>query len=185
MVKGMFANVRALHVDGASLAMKHPSADRVERSVSRVLVENPLCAWATVTFDGRAHVHTGYFAYSAELDLFLLSHPGSLHCRNIATNPSMSVAVFASAQKWTDPGRGIQLFGTCKQVSDEDAGDAERVYSERFPAYAAWKKSLEIGDPALEYRFYRFVPGRVKILDEAEFGDAVWIEADIIQRTSQ
>jgi len=37
-----------------------------------------------------------------------------------------------------------------------------------------WKGNLKPGDSALDYRFYRFVPHTVKVLDEAEFGDAVW-----------
>jgi hypothetical protein len=41
--------------------------------------------------------------------------------------------------------------------------------------------ALKPGDPAGEYRFYRFVPERVKILDEAEFGDAVFVQADIVR----
>ena len=38
------------------------------------------------------------------------------------------------------------------------------------------------GDAALDYRFYRFVPYTVKVLDEAEFGDAVWIQVQIKRR---
>ena len=56
-----------------------------------------------------------------------------------------------------------------------------RVYGHRFTAYAAWKAALKPGDPAGQYRFYRFVPERVKILDEAEFGDAVFVQAAIVR----
>lgn len=118
-------------------------------------------------------MNIGYLAHSDELHLYLLSHPGSLHCLNLAANPSMAVAVFPSAQNWTDPGRGIQLFGACAQVADAEAPEAERVYGGRYPAYPAWKVGLKPSDRALEYRFYRFVPDRLKLLDEAEFS-AYW-----------
>jgi hypothetical protein len=131
--------------------------------------------------DDRAHINTGYFARSDALELWLLSHPSSLHCRNIVTNPSMAVAVYASAQHWTDPGRGLQLFGTCTQVAGDEAPQAERTYVNRFPAYADWKVRLKPGDPALDYRFYRFLPVSAKLLDEDEFGDAVWVQADIVR----
>lgn len=52
---------------------------------------------------------------------------GRRHIIYSATNASMAVAVFASPQNWTDPGRGIQLFGTCREVSDADAHDAEHL----------------------------------------------------------
>jgi uncharacterized protein YhbP (UPF0306 family) len=180
-VVASFQNISANAVNGAPIAGQPPSADRVGRSVARILQETGLCAWATVTQEGRAHINIGYFAQSADLHLYLLSHPASLHCRNVATNASMAVAVFVSSQDWTAPGQGIQLFGTCTEAGGDDVGDAERVYRHRYTAHAAWKAALKPADPAREYRFYRFVPERVKILDEAEFGDAVFVQADIVR----
>jgi len=181
-VVASFQNISAIAVDGAPIAGQPPSADRVARSVARVLEETGLCAWATVTQEGRAHINIGYFAQSANLHLYLLSHPASLHCRNVATNASMAVAVFVSPQDWTAPGRGIQLFGSCTEIGGDDIADAERVYGHRYTAYAAWKAALKSGDPAGQYRFYRFVPDRVKILDEPEFSDAVFVKAEIFRR---
>lgn len=180
-MKAMFANIRTLRVDGAAISLEPPSAERLQRSVFRVLDTTALCAWATVTAEGHAHISTGYFAVSDGLQLYLLSHPGSLHCRNVMVSPSMAVAVFASAQNWTDPGRGIQLFGTCAQAMNAETPEAERVYGHRFSAYPQWKTTLKAGDPALDYRFYRFVAGKLKVLDEAEFGDAVFVEAEIVR----
>jgi uncharacterized protein YhbP (UPF0306 family) len=173
-----FTNIQTIRADGTAMPSELPSRDRVQRSVQRVLDETTLCAWATVSADARAHINTGYFAH-ADVQLFLLSHPGSRHCLNLTHNPSMAVAVFASAQNWTDPGRGIQLFGSCAPVAAADVAEAERVYGRRFPAYADWARTLLPGDPARAYRFYRFVADRAKILDEGEFGDAVWVEAEI------
>jgi uncharacterized protein YhbP (UPF0306 family) len=180
-VTASFQSISANAVDGAPIAGQPPSADRVGRSVARVLEETGLCAWATVTQEGRAHINIGYFAQSADFHLYLLSHPASLHCRNVATNASTAVAVFVSPQDWTAPGRGVQLFGHCTEVGGDDVRDAERVYGHRYTAYAAWKATQQPSDPAREYRFYRFVPERVKILDEAEFGDAVFVQAEIVR----
>lgn len=41
------------------------------------------------------------------------------------------------------------------------------------------RKSLKPGDAEVDYQFYSFVPHTVKVLDEAEFGDAVWIEVQV------
>jgi uncharacterized protein YhbP (UPF0306 family) len=159
--------------------LRELTAERARRSIIRVLDGIPLGAWATITSGGEAHVNTAYYSYSEDLVLYFMSHPQSLHCQNLSANSSMAVAIFASEQKWTDPGRGLQLFGRCDQLKGRDAEIAERTYGQRFRAYADWKGSLKPGDAALDYRFYRFVPHRVKVLDEAEFGDAVWVELQV------
>jgi hypothetical protein len=89
------------------------------------------------------------------------------------------MTIFASSQKWTDPGRGLQLFGTCHETNDHEGASAERLYGERFPHYSAWRDSLKKGDLALAYRFYKFLPDEVKILDENQFGDAIFVCAVI------
>ncbi len=176
----LLSALRVLQVDGSRLEREPPSPERLQGTVFAILGDVPLCAWASVTPGNQAHINIGYFAYSLDLKLFLLSHPDSLHSRNIVNNSTMAVAVFASSQNWTDPGRGIQLFGDCRQVADADAPEAERRYGERFPEYAKWKATREPTDRSREYRLYCFTPQRIKVLDEAEFGDAVWIEADVI-----
>ena len=178
-----FSRMRAIRVDGTPSEVERLTAERVWRSIIRVLDETTLGAWATVTSGGEAHVNTAYYSYSEDLVLHFMSHPNSLHCLNVSANSSMAVAIFASEQKWTDPGRGLQLFGRCDQLRGEDAETAERAYGQRFRTYADWKGSLKPGDAALDYRFYRFVPHTVKVLDEAEFGDAVWVEVQVARRS--
>lgn len=178
-MRAALVNLRSLGADGAVHRSPPPAAARVQQAVGRILESTPLCAWSTVVADGRAHVNIGYFAYSGDLHLYLLSHPASLHCRNLRVNPSMAVAVFESAQSWTGPDRGLQLFGTCAPVADAERPEAERIYAARYPAFAQWKRNLPAGDRTLEYRLYRFVPDRLKILDEAEFGEALFIVADV------
>jgi uncharacterized protein len=176
-----FVNILSVSVDSEPLLIPPVTGERLHLAVARILDFTPLCSWSTVAPPSQAHVNIGYLAHSEDLHLYLLSHPGSRHCRNLAANPSMAVAVFPSAQNWTDPGRGIQLFGTCAPVAEAAVPEAERVYGKRYPAYPAWKAGLKSADPALEYRFYRFVPDRLKLLDEAEFGDAVFVLAEIMR----
>lgn len=182
-MRASLQNIRASRVDGTPIP-EPPRRERVEQSVNRVLEETSLCAWSTVTGDGKAHVNIGYFAYSDQLEFFLLSHPSSVHCRNVEANSSMAVAVFASTQRWTDPGRGIQFFGTCAQAAGADAARAELVYGQRFSAFAAWKAAIKPANAEYGYRLYRFVAERLKVLDESEFGQAIFVEADILGRAA-
>jgi uncharacterized protein YhbP (UPF0306 family) len=152
----------------------------IERAVYRALHETTLSAWSTVTPEGKAHVNIGYFAYAEQFELYLLSHPNSVHSRNLQSNPSMAVAVYTSTQRWTDPGRGIQLFGSCVEAAGADLARAQQVYGERFPDFAVWKAALSPGDPARDYHLYSFTAHKLKILDESEFGDAVFVEVDVV-----
>ena len=173
------ASIRVRNVRGTRTVIKRLSEGQVRRSVFAILEDNLLCSMATLTPDNRAHINTAYFSYSDDLELYFLSHPSSLHCRNLSTNRSMAITIFSSSQKWVGPDKGLQLFGSCTQAWGRQASKAEQCYGKRFAAYASWKASLKTGDPAEEYRFYRFVVGKLKILDEKEFGVVVFVSAAV------
>jgi uncharacterized protein YhbP (UPF0306 family) len=161
----------SLRVTGSRFA-----AARVWRSLSRILRENVLCAMATVSRVGRAHVHVAYFCHSDEPALYFLSDPRSHHIRNLSRRRTMAVAVYRSNQRWGGPDRGLQLFGTCSEARGASRREAERLYARRFPGYAGWR-ARSAADVVSSLRFYRFVPRKVRILDEAEFGDGVFVDA--------
>jgi uncharacterized protein len=157
---------------------------KVRRSAMRILRDNVLCSMATVTSRNRAHVNTAYFSFSNGLELYFLSDPASLHSRNLSTNRSMAVAVYSSSQTWGGPDRGLQLFGTCSEARGAYAGRAERAYARRFADYALWRSAAaDRGRAAL--RFYRFRTTRLKLLDEAEFGDAVFVSVVLDRSTGR
>jgi len=135
---------------------------------------------ATVAAGRRAHINTAYFCSSADLDVYFLSDPSALHCRNLTTNPTMAITVFSSSQRWGHPDRGVQLFGTCREASARHAVEAERLYRQRFPAYGRWRRVNGAGNGgAFRYRFYHFAPRMVKILDERTFGAGVFVYAAV------
>ena len=172
----------AIHIEnvsGCSLDRDGPEAQLVAASVFTILERNVLCSIATVTPEARVHINTAYFSYSDNLEFYFLSHPGSLHCRNLASNPSAAMTVFSSAQQWTDPGQGLQLFGTCEHTSGSLINEAERSYAKRFDAYLSWKGTLKGDDLARQYRFYAFHVTGLKILDERTFGDAIFVRASV------
>lgn len=172
-----FTNIRARDACGNELRAA-PTAQRLRASIIAILGDSPLCAMSTVTTDGRAHVNTAYFSYSDALDLFFLSHPNSLHSRNLQRNPSMAVAVFSTAQEWGVCDRGLQLFGTGALAPDVDAW---RSYATRFADFERWHASLPADAVAREYRVYRFEPASVRVLDERTLGDGVLVDADVMR----
>jgi uncharacterized protein YhbP (UPF0306 family) len=159
----------------------------VRRSLFRILEDSPLCSIATVGPGNRPHINTAYFAYTRDLVFCFLSDPDSIHCRNLRANPSIGMTVFRSAQAWGTSNRGVQLFGRAREVRGAAARAAERVYARRFPKFGRWLRSQTaegraLADQVRSYRFYRFVPSRAKILDEGEFGGAVFLEVDLPRR---
>ena len=160
---------------------------RVRRSALRILMENVLCSMSTVATGNRAHINTAYFCYSDDLELYFLSDPGSTHCENLGVNPSMAMAISRSTQRWGGSDRGMQLFGVCREANGREAAQAERLYRKRFRLYAKWmagtsEREKPLATDLRTYRFYRFVPRKVKILDEAEFGGGVLVTAALTRR---
>ena len=144
---------------------------RIRELAGQLLDTSALCALATVSASGRAHVNTAYFAWSPRLDLVWLSHPRAMHSSNVRTRRTVAVAVCDSHQKWGNPDRGIQLMGTAQELLGRSAGDAETVYVGRFPEYR--------GSDFAGYRFYRFRPRRLKLFDERALGAGVFLTARV------
>jgi len=147
------------------------ASERIARAARRLLDASTLCAIATASSDSRAYVNSAYFAWSPRLDLVWLSDPDARHSRNLRTNTTAAIAVYDSKQVWGEPDRGIQLFGSAREVAGRTVRDAERVYAKRFPAYSPVNLS--------GYRFYRFRPRRVKLFDERALGVGVFVTATV------
>jgi uncharacterized protein YhbP (UPF0306 family) len=156
---------------GITQSTRRVAAARLRTLAATLLDASTLCAIATVSRRGRAHVNTAYFAWSNELDLIWLSEPSATHSRNLRANTSVAIAVYDSSQTWGEPDRGIQLFGSAREALGATARDAERTYAERFPAY----DDAEFG----AYRFYRFRARRMKLFDEHALGPGVFVVARV------
>jgi uncharacterized protein YhbP (UPF0306 family) len=170
----------ATNPKGEPVAVVGLSVERVLAAAGRILTGNVLCSVATVGPDNRAHINTAYFAYTDDFRICFLSHPASRHCQNIGTNPTMAIAVYSSAQKWTEPDAGLQLFGSCRPAKGSEGASAAEVYARRFPEYTPWAASLKEDDAGREYQFLWFVARAIKVVDEREFGDGVFVSAAII-----
>lgn len=76
----------------------------------------------------------------------------------------------------------MQLSGRCVEARCRAAREAGRWYAKRFPAYVRTLRGRSEEDRRMAaglraYRFFRFVPRTVKILDAVEFGGGVFVVA--------
>lgn len=170
-------SIAARNASGDSVEVRELGSERVRAAALRILGADILCSMATVSPDARAHINTAYFAYSENFEICFLSHPNARHCQNLRTNPSMAVSVFSAAQSWPGPDRGLQLFGTCRPAMDAQAVRAADTYATRFTPYQSWAAGLREGDAGREYRFFWFAADEIKLLDEREFGDGIFVSA--------
>jgi uncharacterized protein YhbP (UPF0306 family) len=147
------------------------ASERLARVARRLLDAAPLCAIATVSPRGVAHVNTAYFAHGRSLEIVWLSAPESRHSRNLARRASAAVAVFDSRQRWGGADRGVQLFGEARETRGAEARAAARLYARRFPDFD--------GADLAAYRFYRFRPARVKLFHERDLGGGTFVTARV------
>ena len=139
--------------------------------MARSLLEaSTLCAIATVSPNGRAHVNTAYFSVADDLVIVWLSAPQARHSRNIRASGSTAIAVFDPRQTWGEADRGIQLFGTARELAGRAAREAAAVYARRFRATR---------DLHASYRYYRLRPSRLKLFDEPKLGGATFVSARV------
>jgi uncharacterized protein YhbP (UPF0306 family) len=143
---------------------------RLQTLVAELLEASKLCAIATV--DGsRAHVNTAYFAWSDDLGIVWISDPGAAHSKNLRRNKSAAVAVYDSRQVWGKPDRGLQLFGSARELRGRASERARSVYGRRFRGYT--------GEDLALYRCYELRPRRAKLFDERQLGAGVFVTARI------
>src|SRR5438445_7675618 len=143
------------------------SSATLERVARRLMNASPLCALATVSPGGRAHINHMYFAWSDRYEVVWISDPESLHSRNLARNSSAAVTIYASKQVWGKPDRGIQLFGTAGVAK---GGEAAREYGRRFRDFDASENDLP---------YYRFRPRLVKLFDERSLAPGTLVTARV------
>jgi len=149
---------------------KHPPSSRLAAIARRLLDESKLCAIATVSSGGRAHINTAYFAWGTRYEIVWLSAPDATHSRNVRATGSAAVAVFRSTQTWGGSDRGIQVFGRARELRGRVSLEAERLYAKRFRAYE--------GDlPA--FRFYRLATRRMKLFDERVLGGGTFVTVSV------
>jgi uncharacterized protein YhbP (UPF0306 family) len=158
------------------------ATERMHQSVFCILEALELCSIATVGPDGEGHINTAFFCYTPNLEFYFVSDTETTHSQNIARSRKIAVAVFDTHQPWGEPLRGLQFFGDCHLATTLESATALKTHAARFHAYGDYIRALSpLERDKSPYRFYVFQVIKVKILDEAQFGEECFITADIIR----
>ena len=166
----------------ATLHARGYESDRLAACMFRLLAANALCSIASRSESGAVHISTAFYSYSRDPVLHFLSHPDSVHCHNLKGVPQIAVAVFDSRQPWGAPHAGLQLFGTGMPTSGPELHEVRGEYAARFPRFGELLRGAAPAGPTFgALRFYSFVPDRVQLLDEWEFGEDVFVTAAVLR----
>lgn len=139
-----------------------------KKHILDLLQENTLMSLAT--FGKFPWIASVYYTFDQDLNLYFLSSPTTLHCQQIAQNNQVAVAIADSHQNINSPKRGLQLWGTARQIFDS---------AKMKHALTLWKNSLGVENPKLTYtnivnkiisgRMYQISPKRIKLFDHELF----------------
>ncbi len=95
-------------------------------------------------------------------------------------NPAAALTLFDSIQKFGTELRGLQLFGTARQLSITESVHAFSVYTKRFPELLRYAADVQAAFKHFEDRFFEFTVKSGKMLDEPTFGKEVYIDFEIV-----
>lgn len=155
----------------------HPdfSDKEINSSIESILKSNSLGAMSSIN-GSKSYVNTAYFVYSNDLVLYFLSQPTDIHVSNITNNSSVAVAIWETPDNWGENLRGLQLFGTCKQLSlGKELLDGMKLFIKKFPAFKSIIKHPGEFADGVASRMYAIRISSVKILDEPQFGRRKYI----------
>ena len=143
------------------------SSAQLERVAHRLMNASTLCALATVSPGGRAHVNHMYFACTRRHEVIWFSDRDSVHSRNLERDSTAAITIYDSHQVMGRPDRGIQLFGRANAAAGRAENEATRVYVRRFGV-----------DPS-GYHAYLFRTRTVKLFDERSLAPAMLVTARV------
>lgn len=111
-----------------------------------------------------------YYSFDDELNLYFLSSPSTIHCKQIAQNEKVAVAITNSNQSMSGFKKGLQIYGIAEQISD---------VSKIKHSLKLWKDSLGVNDNELSHesmvkkvvsgRMYKITPKKIKFFNQDLF----------------
>jgi uncharacterized protein YhbP (UPF0306 family) len=146
---------------------------KLERVRSLLLSQTTL-ALATADENSMPRATPLFYVADDALRLNWFSSRSSLHSRNLARNPQVSVAIFREVESWRQI-QGVQMQGSVAVISDKKLRESiTKDYCERFQLGNLF--ALAIGRSAL----YCFTPSWLRYIDNTRrFGYKFELELKI------
>jgi nitroimidazol reductase NimA-like FMN-containing flavoprotein (pyridoxamine 5'-phosphate oxidase superfamily) len=148
----------------------HPRLERIARAV---IEANKYMTLATADGPGRPWVSPVYYTPEGYDVFYWVSSPGSVHSRNLAHRPELSIVIFDS-QAQIGTAEAVYMVARADIVPDDDLERCAATYGSRFPELRVFRPH-ELRAPA-ELRLYRATVAEHSVLvrgSDPEFGRGV------------
>lgn len=130
------------------------------KKVLEYMKDNRLMTLGT-SFRDKPWLATVFYAFDEKTNIFFYSKEDTKHCRNIAKNPNVSVAINHTWRYLDGKIKAIQLFGRASEVSKVEYPSYYRIYKARFK----WADDFKS-----DHLLYVIKPNEVWYIDEKLFG---------------
>jgi uncharacterized protein YhbP (UPF0306 family) len=158
---------------------KEFSDELLNKSISDLLNKHNSLALASIK-DNTSYINTGHYGFDEHLKMVVFTQPYTQHSQNIEKNPSVAIAI------WTEPAipgtdlQGVQLFGECVRVPDNELQEAIDVYTSHNPSFSNLVKVPKDFETApTESRLYWVKIKSLKLIDEPAFGKRNFISLEV------
>ncbi len=94
------------------------------------------------TYGEHPWIATLYYSSDEDLNVYFLSNPETLHCKQIVENPHVALSIADSPQEPSSKKKGIQIYGISEQISDK-----QKI----IHALSLWKKTLNVTSESYTY----------------------------------
>ncbi len=111
---------------------------------------------------------TSLFYSNDDFILYFLSEPGTRHAQYLAASARVAATISEDYSQWREI-KGIQLEGTCEQITDP-VGSARAlvVYAKKFPFVGDFLRApQELGQALAKSKWYRIKPTWVRLIDNS------------------
>ncbi len=129
--------------------------------------ENDPAATAKAIIDGNLYMVLGtadehghpwvspvYYAPVGYREFLWVSRPETLHSRNLAARPQVSIVIFDSSVP-IGTGQGVYMGAVAEEVTGDARGGATHVFSRRSLEHGGREWTLDDVEPPAELRLYR------------------------------
>lgn len=150
----------------------------LNESLFDILNNNKLLSMATISPNGESYINTAYYAFDEKLRLYIITDPKSNHSSNLIKNSSIATSVFDSHLKfWKDKLQGVQLFGKGYKTPISQLPKGTACFIKRFPLFKEIVKNpKDFMKKAVAVKLYTLEIKKIKLFDEARFGEETFIE---------
>jgi uncharacterized protein YhbP (UPF0306 family) len=112
-----------------------------------------------------------YFITDNSFNIYFLSEPTTIHCRNIQKNQNVACSITDSRQKVTDKKIGVQIQGSAHEEST-----AEKIrwmlglWNKMNPGFEQVINLHNIQHRVIKSRIYKIIPKQIKFFNEKLYG---------------